>query len=252
MLAGGATLNIVANARIKELLAPSRSLLLPPCCDDTGQSLGALLYYCHEREHLPVTCDMPFLGYSDAIGDAKLDASHVRDELVSFLVAGGIVFLHRGQSEIGPRALGHRSILARPTRKNFDLINHVIKQREFYRPLAPLVPSESVSDWFAWEGESKYMLYAAGVSERAQLQAPGICHYDNSARVQTIDAREDAFLHQVLSRVEQATGCPILINTSLNPRGAPILSKLEATLTFAASLKGLGVRVFHGGSLLPL
>jgi carbamoyltransferase len=249
MLAGGATLNIVANSRVKELLAPSRQLLLPPCCDDTGQSLGALLYYCNERAGLPVACDMPFLGYSDAIGEAKLDASHVSDELVSFLVGGGIVFLHRGQSEIGPRALGHRSILARPTRKNFDLINHVIKQREFYRPLAPLVPLESAADWFDWEGESRYMLYAARVSERAQLEAPGICHYDNSARVQTIDGSQDPFLHGVLTRVGQVTGCPILINTSLNPRGAPILSKLEATRAFSASLRGLGVRVFNAGSL---
>jgi carbamoyltransferase len=249
MLAGGATLNIVANSRVRELLAPSRQLLLPPCCDDTGQSLGALLYYCHERAGLPVTCDMPFLGYSDGIDETKLDASHVTDELVSFLVKGGIVFLHRGQSEIGPRALGHRSILARPTRKNFDLINHVIKQREFYRPLAPLVPLESAPEWFDWQGESRYMLYAAHVTQRAQLEAPGICHYDNSARVQTIDGREDPFLHGVLTRVGQATGCPIVINTSLNPRGAPILSKVEATRAFAASQAGLGVRVFNGGRL---
>jgi carbamoyltransferase len=252
MLAGGATLNIVANSRVKQLLAPTRQLLLPPCCDDTGQSLGALLYYCHERAKVPVTCAMPFLGYSDSIHDPDLDASHVADELVSFLVNGGIVFLHRGQSEIGPRALGHRSILARPTRKNFDLINHVIKQREFYRPLAPLVPIEAASTWFDWEGESRYMLYAAQTTARAQLEAPGICHYDNSARVQTVDGNDDAFLHGVLSRVGQATGCPILINTSLNPRGAPILSKVEATRAFAASMRGLGIRVFNAGELAPV
>ncbi len=252
MLAGGATLNIVANSRVKDLLAPSRQLLLPPCCDDTGQSLGALLYYCYERANVPVTCAMPFLGYSDSIHDPRLGAQHVTDELTSFLVAGGIVFLHRGQSEIGPRALGHRTILARPTRKNFDIINHVIKQREFYRPLAPLVPLESVSSWFDWQGESRYMLYAASVAERTQLQAPGICHYDNSARVQTIDSREDPFLHGVLTRVGQATGCPILINTSLNPRGAPILSKIEATRAFAQSQRGLGIRVFNAGELAPL
>jgi carbamoyltransferase len=249
MLAGGATLNIVANARVKELLGPNRQLLLPPCCDDTGQSLGALLYYCHERANVPVTCAMPFLGYSDSVDDRKLDASDASAELVDFLVGGGIVFLHRGQSEIGPRALGHRSILARPTRKNFDLINHVIKQREFYRPLAPLVPIESVSTWFEWEGESRYMLYAAQTSERAQLEAPGICHYDNSARVQTVDGKDDAFLHSVLNRVGQATGCPILINTSLNPRGLPILSTVESTRAFAASNHGLGVRMFNAGTL---
>ena len=95
------------------------------------------------------------------------------------------------------------------------------------------------------------MLYAAGTAERTQLEAPGICHYDNSARVQTVDADEDSFLHELLTRMGQATGCPILINTSLNPRGAPILSKLEATVAFAKSMQGLGVRVFHGGTLLP-
>lgn len=250
MLTGGATLNIVANTRVREYLGSERQLLLPPCCDDTGQSLGALLYYCHERVGLRVTANMPFLGYSDGIDEPELGASNVSDELVHFLARGGIVFLHRGQSEIGPRALGHRSILAAPTRKNFDIINHVIKQREFYRPLAPLVPYESASEWFAWQGESKYMLYAAEVKDRSRLSAPGICHYDNSARVQTVAGGEDPFLHGLLVRMGQATSCPILINTSLNPRGAPILSRLEATRAFAQSLKGLNVRVCHDGTLM--
>jgi len=250
MLTGGATLNIVANTRVREYLGHGRQLLVPPCCDDTGQSLGALLYYCHERAGAPVTCAMPFLGYSDRIDDPALGAADVSDQLVSFLARGGIVFLHRGQSEIGPRALGHRSILAVPSRKNFDLINHVIKQREFYRPLAPIVAREAASEWFLWEGESKYMLFAAEVKDRARLQAPGICHYDNSARVQTVDGAEDPFLHGLLLRMGQATGCPILINTSLNPRGAPILSKLDATRAFAKSMTSLGVRVCHDGTLL--
>jgi carbamoyltransferase len=141
--------------------------------------------------------------------------------------------------------------LAVPSRKNFDLINHVIKQREFYRPLAPIVAREAASEWFLWEGESKYMLFAAEVKDRTRLQAPGICHYDNSARVQTVDGAEDPFLHGLLTRMGQATGCPILINTSLNPRGAPILSKLDATRAFAQSMSGLGVRVCHDGTLLP-
>jgi carbamoyltransferase len=96
------------------------------------------------------------------------------------------------------------------------------------------------------------MLYAAQTTARAQLEAPGICHYDTSARVQTVDGNDDAFLHGVLSRVGQATGCPILINTSLNPRGAPILSKVDATRAFAASMRGLGIRVFNAGSFAPV
>ena len=250
LLAGGATLNILANSRVKAALG-DRELLLPPCCDDTGQSLGALLYFCHEREGARISAALPFLGWADRLAEPVLAASDATDELVAHLVSGGIVFLHRGQSEIGPRALGHRSILALPTRRSYDLINHVIKEREFYRPLAPLVPAEAVSAWFDWQGESRYMLYAADVKESTRVAAPGICHYDDSARLQTVDGREDPFLHALLTRIGEATGVPLLINTSLNPRGAPILSKLEATRAFAASLRGLGVRVFHGGRLEP-
>lgn len=249
MLAGGATLNILANTRARDSLAEGRRMLVPPVADDSGQSLGALLYYCHETLGLAITAAMPFIGYSDSIQDSPLVGSDVTDELVSFLDDGGIVFMHRGQSEIGPRALGHRSILALPTRRSYDLINHVIKEREFYRPVAPLVPREVVSDWFDWHGESRYMLYAANAVARTRLMAPGICHYDHSARLQTVDAGEDPFLHALLDRVGQANGCPILINTSLNPRGIPILSTLEATRAFGRATQELGVRVFHGGRL---
>jgi carbamoyltransferase len=247
LLAGGATLNIVANTRVRESLAPGRRLLVPPCCDDTGQSLGALLYYCHERAKTRVTAAMPFLGYSDHARESALAARDATDELVDFLAQGGIVFLHRGQSEIGPRALGHRSILAAPTRRSYDVINHVIKQREFYRPLAPLVAREAVSTWFEWEGESKYMLYAADAKPETRLRAPGICHYDDSARLQTVAGEDDPFLHALLLRTGEASGVPILINTSLNPRGAPILSKIAETRAFAQSMRELGVRVFHDG-----
>ena len=251
LIAGGATLNILANTFIKARLGQGRRLLIPPCCDDTGQSLGALLYYCHEDLGLPVTAAMPFLGYSDSLDDSRLAADDVSDELVSFLAEGGIAFLHRGQSEIGPRALGHRSIVAVPSQRNHDLINHVIKGREFYRPLAPIIPLDRVSEWFDWEGESKYMLYAAMGQSRTKELAPGICHYDGSARVQTIAQQEDPFLHALLARVGEAGVCPILINTSLNPRGMPITSRLDDTRAYQRTVRGLDVRVFHGGELLP-
>lgn len=249
LLAGGATLNIVANSRVKAALGSSRRLLLPPCCDDTGQSLGALLYYCNERAGIKPSADMPFLGYSDGIDEAPLTGSNASDELVAFLAKGGIVFLHRGQSEIGPRALGHRSILATPTRRNFDLINHVIKEREFYRPLAPMLPLQAAPKWFDWQGESKYMLFAAATKSETRLEAPGICHYDNSARIQTVAREDDAFLHTLLAHIGEVTGAPILINTSLNPRGSPILSTLAATRAFARASSALGVRVFYAGQL---
>jgi carbamoyltransferase len=247
LLAGGATLNILANSAVKRALAPVRRLLLPPCCDDTGQSLGALLYDCCERRGMRLAADVPFLGYSDRIDDGKLAATDARDELVSFLAGGGIVFLHRGQSEIGPRALGHRSIVALPSRRSYDVINHLIKKREFYRPLAPLVPLDRAPEWFDWQGESKFMLHAARVTARTRLSAPGICHYDDSARLQTVDASEDPFLHRLLAGIGELTGCPLLINTSLNSQGAPIFSKLEQTRAFAREHSSLGVRVFHGG-----
>jgi carbamoyltransferase len=250
LLAGGATLNIVANTRVKAAVGPDRRLHLPPCCDDTGQSLGALLYHCHEELGVRVRTELPFLGYGDRIDAPRLGKDDVTDELVDFLAQGGVVFLHRGQGEIGPRALGHRSILALPTRKSYDLINHRIKEREFYRPLAPLVPLERTRDFFAWEGESKYMLYAASVTDRTRIAAPGICHYDDSARLQTVAAEQDPFLHALLTRIGEAAGAPLLINTSLNGRGVPIHSKLEETLGFARLHAELGVRVFHAGAFV--
>jgi carbamoyltransferase len=243
LLAGGGTLNIIANTRVHDMLEGKRKLLIPPCCDDTGQSLGALLYYCHEEQKLPVTANMPFLGYSDTFPARELTAHDVSDELVDFLAKDGVVFLHHGQSEIGPRALGHRSILARPSQRNHDLINHVIKGREFYRPLAPLMPLHTVSQWFDWEGESKYMLLAARAKDPTWVHAQGICHYDGTARIQTVRADEQPFLDRLLARVGEATGCPILINTSLNPRGLPILSKLEDTHGFRAQHPHLKIRV---------
>lgn len=243
LLSGGGTLNILANTRVRALLGGQRELLIPPCCDDTGQSLGALLYYCHEERGLPVTANMPFLGYSDGHDEAELGAEDVSGELVDFLRKDGIAFLHNGQSEIGPRALGHRSILARPSQRNHDLINHIIKGREFYRPLAPVVPIEEVSTWFEWEGESKYMLFAGRARQATWAHAQGICHYDGTARIQTVSADEQPFLHRLLMQVGQATGCPILINTSLNPRGLPILSRRRETHGFREQLSGLRVRV---------
>jgi carbamoyltransferase len=243
LLSGGGTLNILANTRVRALLGERRQLLIPPCCDDTGQSLGALLYYCYEERGLRITANMPFLGYSDGPGEAELGPDDVTGELVDFLRKDGIVFLHNGQSEIGPRALGHRSILARPSQRNHDLINHIIKGREFYRPLAPVVPIEAVSTWFEWEGESKYMLFAARARQATWEHAQGVCHYDGTARIQTVSADEQPLLHRLLMQVGEATGCPILINTSLNPRGLPILSRRRETQAFREQLSGLRIRV---------
>jgi len=248
LLAGGGTLNIIANTRVQAMLEGRRRVLIPPCCDDTGQSLGALLYYCHEVQKLPVTANMPFLGYSDGMPARELSADDATDELVEFLAKDGIAFVHHGQSEIGPRALGHRSIIARPTQRNHDLINHVIKGREFYRPLAPIIPLDAVSRWFDWEGESKFMLLAGRAKEATWAHAQGICHYDGTARIQTVNGSEQPFLNRLLHRVGEATGCPILINTSLNPRGLPILSKLEDTHAFRAQHRNLTIRVVAPGA----
>jgi carbamoyltransferase len=244
LLSGGGTLNILANSLVKQQLGLGRELLIPPCCDDTGQSLGALLYYCREVVGCKPTAAMPFLGFSDHASDRPLEKADVTDALVDGLLRNHVVFLHQGQSEIGPRALGHRSILALPTKRNHDLINHVIKGREFYRPVAPLVPEQSASRWFDWEGTSPFMLFAAPARPATWAHAAGICHYDGTARLQTVSAVEQPFLHELLERVGQATGCPILINTSLNPRGLPIASLYKETLEFRRQYPDLPIDVF--------
>jgi carbamoyltransferase len=138
------------------------------------------------------------------------------------LARGMAVGWFQGRMEFGPRALGNRSILADPRRPEMQsLLNRKIKFRESFRPFAPAVLLEEAAHWFEIDEESPYMLIVANV--RAEHGIPAVTHVDNSARIQTVDRERNPRFHALLSEFHRLTGCPVLVNTSFNVRGEPIV-----------------------------
>jgi len=175
----------------------------------------------------------------------RLEPDVLLDRVVEALIAGQVVGWVQGRMEFGPRALGHRSILGDP--RNPDMqsrMNLKVKFRESFRPFAPAVLAERSAECFGLEGESPYMLLVAPVAESQRIPVveeaegldrlkqrrstlPAVTHVDGSARVQTVDRGRNPLFHALLRRFESATGCPVLINTSFNVRGEPVVSSTD-------------------------
>lgn len=245
-IAGGCGLNTVANGVLAECLPPERSLLIAPHATDVGHALGALWLDRQKREQgifkltfngdplLPkiarpgrlyttneitraVNAAYPRLAYDPSINSPE--------HLAKYLAQGHVLGLFNGRSEIGPRALGGRSILADPRSVEIkERLNRDIKLREPFRPLAPMVLAEDFSQWFYPESTRDYfMLKVAHAAERCQRFAPAVVHVDGGARVQVVDETTDKFLVCLLREFRRLTGVPILLNTSFNRRGEPIV-----------------------------
>jgi carbamoyltransferase len=237
---GGCALNTTGNTRILEA-TPFKSLAIFPAAGDNGLSVGAALYGTHVlggQPRRPASADwrgrMVYLGreYGDGDVDVALEGAPVLDsrpeclerEVAQTLAGGACVAVCRGRSEIGPRALGNRSLLALPgPAKMRDHINLNVKGRESFRPLAPVVPIEHVDTYFEGLEESAHMLLVADVREEFRSRLGAVTHVDGSARVQTVRAEDNPFLHRLLEIVGELTGVPVLLNTSLNPPGKPIV-----------------------------
>jgi len=145
-----------------------------------------------------------------------------------------IVGIHRGRTEIGPRALCHRSILANPANPDMkNILNKRVKYREPFRPFAPVVTEERCSDIFNIDTTSPFMLLAPLVNEKYRSLIPSVVHVDNTARVQSISEESDPFLHSLLCETSKLIGVPVLLNTSFNVNKQPIVeSPLVAINTF--------------------
>lgn len=237
---GGCALNTTGNARILEA-TPFESLAIFPAAGDNGLSVGAALYGAHvlgDQPRRPASPGwrgrMVYLGreYLDEDIDTALDGAPVLDsrpvdlerEAARILTDGACVAICRGRSEIGPRALGNRSLLALPGPSQIrDHINLNVKGRESFRPLAPVVPFEHLNTYFDGLEESPHMLLVANVREEFRKRLGAVTHVDGSARVQTVRAEDNPFLHRLLEIVGEFTGVPVLLNTSLNLPGKPIV-----------------------------
>ncbi len=254
-LAGGVALNCTANGLISRSGLFDRVFVQPAAGDD-GTALGAALHVL--REHVPADpspMGMPYWG--EEFGDADIEAAlgtlgsghqvrHLPGESllkeVSVLIgSGSVVAWHQGRMEFGPRALGNRSILADPSVPNMrEHLNTVVKQREEFRPFAPAVIAEKAGEYFdiepGQEGRFRHMLFVTQVREKYRDQLSSITHVDGSARVQVVEQESAPRFHALIRRFGEDHGTPVVLNTSFNLRGQPIVrTPLEAVATYARS-----------------
>lgn len=260
VLAGGVALNCVANGRLLRE-GPFEDLWIQPAAGDAGNALGCALFAWHqvlghERRPDPKRQHATYLGpaFSDDAIAAELDAQGVpyervhEEELASrvadLLAAGKVVGWFQGRMEFGPRALGARSILGDARSSDMQsTLNLKIKFRESFRPFAPAVLREHVGEYFELDRESPYMLLVADVKgERlrplsegdrqaggfgrlkvVRSEIPAVTHVDNSARIQTVEREDQPRYYDLIEHFRRKTGCPVVINTSFNVRGEPIV-----------------------------
>ena len=261
-LAGGVALNCVANGiLLREKIF--NNIWIQPAAGDAGGALGAALstWYIHHGNERTVSKERDamkgsYLGpeFSDTEIEAELNAcgavyekrseNKIIDEVAETLSDEKAVGWMQGRMEFGPRALGGRSIIADPrSPKMQKQLNLKVKYRESFRPFAPSILRKDVSEWFEHDTDSPYMLLVANVKEDKRLamteeeealfgidklnvprsSVPAITHIDNSARIQTVHDDTNPRYHAVISKFKEKTGCPIVVNTSFNVRGEPII-----------------------------
>jgi carbamoyltransferase len=246
-LGGGVALNCAANGR---LLAGGdfAPVWAYAASGDAGLGIGAALLAAAEAKELaPERLDTAYLGpeFDARAVEAALSAesaitfersSRVAEEVADLLAADQIVGWFQGRMELGPRALGNRSILASPRSTEVrDRVNR-LKGREEWRPLAPSVLSERAADYFHPSGESPFMLFATDVRPEARHEVPAIVHVDGSARPQTLRRDQNTAFHAVIEAFQRHTGIPLVLNTSFNAAGEPIVcTPADAVRTFLAT-----------------
>lgn len=230
ILVGGCALNIINNTRIAAL----RDVFVPPNPNDCGQAIGLL---CSEiQPGVPVDCT--YIG--PEVWDRNLLSSILHERrafsvdiprLVSNLINGKIYGIVQGRCEHGPRALGHRSIICDPTISGMkDTLNLRVKGREYYRPFAPVVRLEDVNKYFEWDKESRHMSFCPKVKTEYQSILREVTHVDGTARVQTVTRDQNEFLYNLLTEMHDQKGIGVLLNTSFNIAGKPILNTYKDAL----------------------
>jgi carbamoyltransferase len=250
-LAGGVALNCTANGKVLQA-GLFDEIHVQPAAGDDGSALGAALW-CAARGGFVrnVRMPVPFLG-PEATGsdiETAIEEFHAGIEIVRFsnlretciaaaklIRDGRVIAWYRGRMEFGPRALGNRSILADPGQPDMrDRINAMVKMREAFRPFAPAVTLEQVQDWFCLPPQSElpYMIFTVDVREEYRSSLPAITHVNGSARVQTVSREDNPDFHALLVEVGKLTGREMVLNTSFNVKGQPIVNKpREAIETF--------------------
>jgi len=253
-LAGGVALNCVMNARIRDE-TPFRRIFVQPAAGDAGTALGAA-YVIDARERgqaQPFTMTNAYLGpgFDDgqiqrSLDRAKVAYSRPADIAVAtanLLAADKIAGWFQGRMEFGPRALGARSIVASPADPNMKDRLNAIKDREEFRPVAPAVLEERTGDYFTPDGPSPFMLFVCAVRPEREAEIPAVRHVDGTARIQTVSRRDAPLYHRMIEAFAARTGIPVVVNTSFNTMGQPIVCTPDDALQcfFSSPLDALAI-----------
>lgn len=214
MLSGGVALNCKANTEIAKL-GLFDNIWIMPNPGDAGSSIGAIAAFTEER----IFWDTPYLGYDI---NKELDIKSA----VADLINGDIIGIANGRAEFGPRSLGNRSIIADPRGAEVKDKVNMIKKREMFRPFAPVILEEFANEYFEMPVKTAPYMQFTAKCKRPDL-FPAICHFDNTSRVQTINKEQNPTFHALLTEFYEATGCPMLLNTSLNIKGEPLVNTWE-------------------------
>jgi len=226
-------LDVLFNQKLKKILnAEGYDLYVPPNPNDCGQSLGQYLY--KTKEHIE---PLVYSGF-DILDRDKFDLflsngkyfteESSPEKIVSLISEGKIGGIIQGYSEVGPRALGNRSIICDPSFKDMkDILNAKVKFREWFRPFAPVCREEDMHKYFDDAFASHYMSYAPLVKKEYRDKLPSITHYDGTSRLQTVNSKQHKLFYDILSCMQNTKKIPVILNTSFNIKGRPILTKIE-------------------------
>jgi len=236
---GGCALNILLNTKLKQIL--DRPVFVPPNPNDCGIATGMILNHMKPETAIDVTyVGVPVLdkhtlmSHVEERRGVELQTNRLSIDLANGLIVGVV----RGNSEHGPRALGNRSILCNPAYPDMkDILNAKVKNREWYRPFAPVCRLEDVEKYFDFKGESKWMCFCPTVKEEWREKLVSITHIDGTARVQTVTREQNQWLYDLLGEFEKHSGIGVLLNTSFNVNGKPILSRYTDALKVYDSTK---------------
>jgi carbamoyltransferase len=245
-LAGGVALNAVANGRILPE-TPFEELYIQPAAGDSGTAVGAA-YHVWNQElggSRGFVMDHAYTGpeFSDdeiraALADVGVQGERLDDEALFDLVAdrladGDVVGWFQGRMEFGPRALGHRSILADPRSELMkDVLNARVKHREPFRPFAPSILAERTAEWYEQDYPSPFMVLVYKTAADKRERVPAVNHVDDTGRLQSVEERIDPRYHRLISAFERRTGVPILLNTSFNENEPIVMTPGDAVETF--------------------
>jgi carbamoyltransferase len=238
-MAGGVALNCVMNARIRDK-GPFKNIWVQPAAGDSGTALGAAIWVdSKERKQASKSFVMNDVYWGPAYSDDAIEKflqwtktpyrklKDVAEETAELLAQDKIIGWFQGRMEFGPRALGSRSILASPINPSMQARLNEVKDREDFRPVAPVVLEEDAADWFEDAQYSPFMLFVYNVKKDKAGKIPAVTHVDRTARIQTINKQQHPLYYELLKAFKDKTGVPVLVNTSFNTLGKPIVCNIR-------------------------